>query len=92
LSRAAALGYQEHLDVPVHNPSAKIDEEATQAIRSLYNWADQGQLTSVATSDRPCLCKTGGYNFTSRWQQPFMVWKGAPGESGIYRLVAVVAA
>lgn len=63
---------------------AALDAESIEAIQSIYGWLPQRWLSDRGTSDRPALGITSHFNFTSRWDTPYMVWKGVDDDSSLW--------
>lgn len=69
---------------PFQTPAVNIDVESQTALRAMYGWTPQQNLSDRGTSDRAVIGITSSSNFTSRVEVPRMVWKGVKGDSGIY--------
>jgi hypothetical protein len=61
-----------------------VDTESGDALRNLYGWRPQLQLSDRGTTDRPALASMGESNFTGGFFQLHMVWTGVSGDSGLY--------
>jgi matrixin len=69
---------------PFGPPLATLDAESIEAIQSIYGWLPQRRLSDRGTSDRPALGVVTQFNFTSRWDTPYMVWKGVGDDSSLW--------
>lgn len=69
---------------PFGPPLANIDAESIEAIQSIYGWRPQRWLSDRGTADRPGLGITSSYNFTSRFDTPYMVWRGIDGDDSLW--------
>ena len=61
-----------------------LDRESIDALRGLYGWQPQQKIQGVGSSDGPSLAVGGSSNFTNSYFDLYMVWKGVPGDSGLY--------
>lgn len=69
---------------PFGPPLATIDAESIEALQSIYGWLPQRWLSDRATADRPALSMTSTFNFTSRFDTPYMVWRGVDGDDSLW--------
>jgi Matrixin len=69
---------------PFDPPLSAIDAESIEALQSIYGWRPQRWLSDRATLDRPALGMTSSYNFTSRFDTTYMVWRGSHGDDSLW--------
>jgi len=69
---------------PFGPPLATIDAESVEALQSIYGWLPQRWLSDRGTADRPGLGLTSTFNFTSRFDTPYMVWRGVDGDDSLW--------
>ncbi|MFY0762125.1 matrixin family metalloprotease [Metabacillus dongyingensis] len=70
---------------PKYSPGlANVDEESREALRLMYDWTPQQNLSDRGTSDKPVLGVTSSSTFSTQVDIPHMIWKGVEGDSGIY--------
>jgi hypothetical protein len=69
---------------PFGPPLATIDAESLEAIQSIYGWLPQRWLSDRATADRPGLGMISSFNFTSRFDTAYMVWRGPDGDDSLW--------
>lgn len=69
---------------PFGPPLAIIDAESIEAIQSIYGWLPQRWLSDRGTADRPGLGMASTYNFTSRFDTPYIIWRGIDGDDSLW--------
>ena len=69
---------------PFGPPLGTIDAELIKALQSIYGWLPQRWLSDRATADRPALGMTSTINFSSRFDTPYMVWRGPDGDDALW--------
>jgi hypothetical protein len=69
---------------PIESPQSTLDRDAVEAITAMYGWLPQQQLPERGTTHRATLGVARGSTFTTSWEVPQMVWKGAKDDPGIY--------
>ena len=87
IGHALGLGHSSipgGLMYPFGGDVLSLDEDSTEAISAIYGWREQERLADRRTTHRASLGMIRSSNFSSSFEVPQMVWRGGPGDPGVY--------